>query len=131
MSFQLKRNACTGANNVTSLWRGVAEVSNSLPLFWGWGTMGSTLGVGGRKMMLILGAQAFVFAIWTFLVFRALLRLLALLRYRSGEAIPGISTTLSAPRVFLTDHAFRQDRRWLGLLSLLLVVLTAIYATQR
>ena len=82
-------------------------------------------------MMAILVAQGVVFAIWAFVAFRALFRLFALLRYRSGEALPGLATSLTAPKVFLTDHAFRKDRRCLGLLTLLLVVLAAIAATQR
>lgn len=82
-------------------------------------------------MTAILAAQGFVFVIWAFVAFRAMFRVFALLRYRSGAAVPGLATSLSAPKVFLTDHAFRQDRRWLGLLTLLLAVLTAIYATQR
>lgn len=89
------------------------------------------MGKGDHKMTAILAAQGFVFVIWAYLAFRAMFRVFALLRYRSGEAVPGLATSLAAPRVFLTDHAFRQDRRWLGLLTLLLVVLAAIYATQR
>jgi hypothetical protein len=82
-------------------------------------------------MTAFLVVQGFVFAIWIFVAFRALFRLLSLLRYRSGEAIPGIATTLGAPKVFLTDHAFRQDRRWLGLLTLMLLILSAVYAAGR
>lgn len=40
-------------------------------------------------MMAILVAQGVVFAIWAFVAFRALFRLFALLRYRSGEALAG------------------------------------------
>lgn len=81
-------------------------------------------------MTAILVAQGFVFAIWAFVAFRALFRLFALLRYRSGEAIPGLSTSLSAPRVFLTDHAFRKDRRWLGLMTLLMILISAVFAAR-
>lgn len=80
--------------------------------------------------ILLLGLVGVVFAVWAFLAFRSLFRLAGLLRERSGKMIPGVAETLSAPRIFLTDHLFRQDRKYLGLMTLLMLVLTAVLAKQ-
>ena len=76
----------------------------------------------------LTGLLALVFAAWAYVAFRALFRLTGLLRDRSGKMIPGLAETLSAPKVFLTDHSFRKDRKYLGLMTLLILVLAAVSA---
>lgn len=76
------------------------------------------------------GLLALIFAAWAYVAFRALFRLAALLRYRSGKMIPGLAETLAAPKVFLTDHHFRKDRKYLGLMTLLLLILSAVFARR-
>ncbi|MDR7126257.1 hypothetical protein [Pseudotabrizicola sp. 4114] len=78
-----------------------------------------------------LSVQGSVFAVWAFVAFRSLFRLLALLRHRSGQAIPGARATLSAPRLFLTDPRFGPDRKALALLTPLLLILSLTFAASR
>lgn len=79
-------------------------------------------------MTLLLAAQAIVFALWAFLAFRCLFRLLAVTQKSTGQTLPGLRSSLQAPKVFLTDPRFKADRRDLGLVTLLLFILTAILA---
>ena len=79
----------------------------------------------------MLSVEGLVFMVWTFVAFRSLFRLLALLRHSSGQAIPGPRTTLSAPRLFLNDARFATDRKALAGLTLLLLILTLSFAVTR
>lgn len=80
--------------------------------------------------IILLGMIGVVFAVWAFLAFRALFRLAGVLRLRTGKMFPGPRDALSAPKVFLTDHLFRQDRKYLGLMTLLVLLLAAVSARQ-
>ena len=79
----------------------------------------------------ILMVQGVVFAAWAFTAFGSLFRLLAEVRQRSGEAVPGLRSTLSAPRLFLTHPRFAADRKALGLLTALMLILSLTFAAIR
>lgn len=76
----------------------------------------------------ILAVQAVVFALWSFVAFRSLFRLLAVVRRSSGQSLPGLRSTLSAPRIFLTDPGFAADRKALLALSVALLILSLGFA---
>jgi hypothetical protein len=131
ISHQLSRNVDPGANDVASGEQRTGQGGKRLAVHAGLGQSAGVTAKRSQRMTAILAAQGFVLVIWAYIAFRTLFRVMALLRYRSGEAIPGLATVFSAPAVFSTDHAFRRERRWLGLLTLLLLVLAALSATQR
>lgn len=69
--------------------------------------------------------QGLVFALWVVLAFRALFRLAGVMRAGSGQMLPGLRATWQAPGVFLRDPRFRADRRSLGVLTVLLLAMSA------
>lgn len=73
-----------------------------------------------------LAVQALVFAVWAWLAWRSLFRLRAYAVDRSGHAFPGLSATLEAFNAWLRAPQFAQDRRQLGLASLVLAALMGI-----
>lgn len=79
--------------------------------------------------MLLIVAQGAVFAVWAVLAFRTLFRLLAIVQAETGQALPGPQGTLRALRLFLTDPRLGPDRKALGLLTLLLLVMSAVFAS--
>lgn len=79
-------------------------------------------------MIIFLALQGAVFAIWAVLMFRALFRLLAEMRSRSGLAIPGLRSLAQAPGVFLRDPMFAFERRIIPLLTVILLALSAGFA---
>lgn len=78
-----------------------------------------------------LVVQGVVFAAWVVLVFRTLFRLLALLQERTGHMLPSLRDGLVAPLMFLREPQFQRDRQMLGALTLVLLVLSAGFATSR
>ena len=79
-------------------------------------------------MNAVLAIQAVVFALWAFLMFRALFRLRRRAVLRSGRAFPGLGDTLEGYAAFLRDPEFRTDRRVLGAVTLLMFALIALNA---
>ena len=73
-----------------------------------------------------LAVQAIVFAVWAWLVFRALFQLRARAVDRSGRAFPGLAATLEAFGAFLRAPEFTHERRQLGLASAALIVMMLI-----
>jgi hypothetical protein len=70
--------------------------------------------------------QGAVFALWSVVAFRCLFRLAGRVRQETGLALPGPSGLGLALRLFLHDPAFRTDRRRLGVLTPLLLALSAM-----
>lgn len=79
----------------------------------------------------LLVVQALVFALWAFVAFRSLFRLLALLQQHSGHPLPGFKSTRAAPRLFLTDPRFARERKALAVLTPLLLLLSLSFAASR
>lgn len=79
----------------------------------------------------LLVVQALVFALWAFVAFRSLFRLLALLQQQSGQPLPGFKATRAAPRLFLTDPRFAPERKALAVLTPLLLLLSVGFAASR
>ena len=75
--------------------------------------------------------QAVVFAIWVVLAFRSLFRLLALMRARTGQMLPGLREGMGAPLLFLREPQFQHDRRLLAVLTVVLLMLSAAFAATR
>lgn len=74
----------------------------------------------------LLGLQGLVFALWAFLMFRALFRLRRRAVLRSGRTFPGVRDALEGYAAFLREPDFRTDRRVLGAVTLLLFALIAL-----
>lgn len=83
----------------------------------------------GTQIALIV-TQGLIFATWVFFAFRSLFRLLSILRKTSGQMLPGPRSTLSAPRLFLTDPRFASDRKTLAALTLILLLASAGFAAS-
>lgn len=79
----------------------------------------------------VLAVQGVVFALWAFVAFRSLFRLLAALQKTTGQPLPGLRSTLSAPGLFLTDPHFAPDRKALAVLTPLLLILSLVFAVSR
>lgn len=77
-------------------------------------------------MIAFLAVQALVFALWAWLAVRALLRLWRHVARQTGNAMPDLSDTRLALREFLSRPAFAPERRQLGLMTLILLGLSAL-----
>jgi len=65
--------------------------------------------------------QGVVFLIWAFLAFRWLFALYADAVAESGTILPGLTSATRAFRGGLVDERYAKDRRWLGILTLVLL----------
>lgn len=78
--------------------------------------------------IVLLGAQALAFAVWTLRMFRCLFRMRRHAVAMSGQAVPGMRATFAALRAFLRNTEFTNDRNALlrstGLLLLLILLFT-------
>lgn len=81
--------------------------------------------------MVLLAAQAGLFAVWGWLMFRTLFRLRARAVQATGRVIPGLGATLATFRDFFVDPALARDRRQLGLVTLALFALTLLFTLTR
>ncbi len=82
-------------------------------------------------MMAVLAAQGAVFALWAFVAFRALFRLLGVMQAQSGQSVPGFRALIKAPLVFWHEPSFAHDRRLMAWLTLILLALTLGFAAVR
>ena len=76
-------------------------------------------------MIPLLIAEGAVFALWAFLMFRALFRLRARLARETGAMFPGPVSTLRAFGLWLRTPEFRAERRLLLTVTLVLFALIA------
>ena len=81
-------------------------------------------------MTVWLVTQGVAFAAWIFVAFQALCRLFGVMQQRSGQSVPGFRTSLEAPLVFWRDERFRRERRLLFWLTVILVALSARFASR-
>ncbi len=83
-------------------------------------------------MTALLGLQAVVFAIWTFLMFRTLFRLRARAVRRSGRMFPGVIDTLEGYRALVLLPEYRSDRRLLlaATLTLFALILLGVWLRE-
>jgi len=65
--------------------------------------------------------QGVAFLIWTFLAFRWFFALYADAVAESGTILPGLISTTRAFRGGLVDEPYAKDRRWLGILTIVLL----------
>ena len=77
-------------------------------------------------MIAFLIVQALVFTLWAGLAFRTLGRLWRHVRQQTGAAVPGLSGTALAARAFWAEAGFASDRRLLGVVTALLLGLSAL-----
>lgn len=74
----------------------------------------------------LLAVQAAVFALWAWVAFRVLFRLMGWAQRASGRAMPGPGWTLRSYGAFLRDPEFAGDRRRLGGLTLAMFALIGL-----
>jgi len=79
----------------------------------------------------LLVVQGMVFALWVVLAFRCLFRLLRIVQQKTGQPLPGPRGTAMVPRLFWTDPRLATDRKLLGLVTVLLLALSAGFAALR
>lgn len=77
---------------------------------------------------MVLALQAVIFAVWAVIAFRSLFRLRAHVVRQTGQAMPGLAAALGGFRAFVTDPAFRGDRRALGAATAALAAVMALFA---
>jgi hypothetical protein len=81
--------------------------------------------------IVLLGAQALAFAVWTLRMFRCLFKMRRHAVAISGQAIPGMHATFAALRTFLHSADFSNDRKALLRSTCLLLVLTLLFTFTR
>jgi len=79
-------------------------------------------------MIWLLVAQGVVGALWTFLMFRTLLRLRARTVSRTGQPFPGSKATLAEFAAFLRAPDYASDRRQLRAVTVVMVLLILGFA---
>lgn len=82
-------------------------------------------------MVVLLGIQGIVFAVWGFWAFRSLFRLRARAVAETGRGLPGMGATLRAFRAFLVLPEYRREKVVLLLLTALLWALPLVFAAMR
>jgi hypothetical protein len=75
-----------------------------------------------------LTVQAVVFAIWTFLVFRALFGILRRHNAATGRLFIGPGDVISVYGAYLKDPSYSQEKRRILMLTGLLLILTILFA---
>lgn len=87
-------------------------------------------GIGGRLVMIgLLVAQGVVFLLWTVQIFAVLFHVRARAQKATGQVFPGPLAALRMMAEWGTDPAQRGPRLRLIVLTLLLLAISAIWAT--